>query len=240
MQRKPSPTAPGRTGPMANSRRCFGIYPQRGQYRAPATSGAVPVECLSLVGTGVRRLAHRAPRPTRPPERAAAAVLLQLPQTPAASNRRRPRRPGAREARFDPIADSPPLPARARAGTWPVPLTVERRDQGSRTEITLNGEIDLLCAPLVRRALTQCLDDGACTIEVDLTRVTFCDASGLSAFLSAHRRATALGGSLHLSRPAPVVARPIALACAEALLLGPQDGTPDGITILSLPSPRSA
>jgi anti-anti-sigma factor len=93
--------------------------------------------------------------------------------------------------------------------------------------ITLAGEIDMASAPIVRHALARCLTDGVRSIEVDLTRVGFCDCSGLSALLQAYHRAAAAGVSLRLHHPKPVVARLIALACADTPLLSP-DGMGEG------------
>ncbi|SEM62140.1 STAS domain-containing protein [Streptacidiphilus jiangxiensis] len=102
-------------------------------------------------------------------------------------------------------------------------LTVERHDWYGRAEITLVGEIDMDSAPIVRHALSRCVADGVRAIEVDLTRVSFCDCSGLSALLQAYDRAAAAGVSLRLHHPRPVVARLIALVCTDAPLLSLDD-----------------
>lgn len=74
-------------------------------------------------------------------------------------------------------------------GVMPLPqLTVHRHDRRTRTLITLVGEIDLESAPLVCASLEWCLRDGIRTLDVDLTLVTFCDCSGLNAFLHAAQR----------------------------------------------------
>jgi anti-sigma B factor antagonist len=101
-------------------------------------------------------------------------------------------------------------------------LTVERHDCNDRAEISLAGEIDVASAPILRHALSRCLADGVRTIEVDLTRVDFCDCAGLSAFLQAYHQAAAAGASLRLHHPRPVVARLIALACPDIPLLYPE------------------
>ncbi|MEU9443316.1 STAS domain-containing protein [Streptomyces sp. NPDC048304] len=67
----------------------------------------------------------------------------------------------------------------------------------------------------MRESLGQCLRDGIRTIDVDLTTVTFCDVTGLNAFLHASRATTVADGSLrlhsrprrwHESSPSPVTA----------------------------------
>jgi anti-sigma B factor antagonist len=61
----------------------------------------------------------------------------------------------------------------------PLPqLNVYRHDRTKQALITLAGEID-----------------------IDLTAVTFCDCSGLTAFLHASQQTTAADGSLRLHYP---------------------------------------
>jgi anti-anti-sigma factor len=86
-------------------------------------------------------------------------------------------------------------------------LNVYRHDHGTRALITLAGEIDLVTAPLVRVALAECLRDGIRVVDVDLTAVTFCDGSGLNAFLTASRLAAEAGTTLQLHYPPPTMVR---------------------------------
>ncbi|MHA5046942.1 STAS domain-containing protein [Streptomyces sp. SD15] len=103
----------------------------------------------------------------------------------------------------------------------PLPqLTVYRHDRRHRALITLAGEIDLESAPLVRAALVRCLRDGMRTIDVDLTPVTFCDCSGLNAFLHAAQQTTEAGGALLLHHPPPMLGLILDLTGSGFLLLG--------------------
>ncbi|MTE20130.1 STAS domain-containing protein [Streptomyces sp. TRM43335] len=86
-------------------------------------------------------------------------------------------------------------------------LNVYRHDRGTRALITFAGEIDLVTAPLVRAALAECLRDGIRVVDVDLTAVSFCDGSGLNAFLAASRLAADAGTTLQLHYPPPTMAR---------------------------------
>ncbi|CAM5687176.1 STAS domain-containing protein [Streptomyces chartreusis] len=85
-------------------------------------------------------------------------------------------------------------------------LNAHQHDQATRALVTLAGEIDLATAPFVRTALAARLRDGICTVDVDLTAVTFCDAGGLNAFLTASGPATDAGTTLY---PLPTLARMI-------------------------------
>ncbi|AWW35801.1 MULTISPECIES: STAS domain-containing protein [Streptomyces] len=104
----------------------------------------------------------------------------------------------------------------------PLPLlNVYRHDHTSRALITLAGEIDLATAPLVRTALAACVHDGIRTTDVDLTAVTFCDASGLSAFITSSRLAVDAGMTLQLHYPPPIMARIIEVTRCGFLLHEP-------------------
>jgi anti-anti-sigma factor len=96
----------------------------------------------------------------------------------------------------------------------------DQHDQGKQALITLSGEIDLESAPLVRESLERCLRDGIRTIDVDLTPVTFCDCSGLNAFLHAAQQTTAAGGTRRLHHPPTTLARILDVAGCGFLLLG--------------------
>jgi anti-anti-sigma factor len=97
-------------------------------------------------------------------------------------------------------------------------LTVYRHDRRKRALITLAGEIDMESAPLVGAALARCLMDGIRTIDIDLTPVTFCDCSGLNAFLYAAQRSTEAGGTLRLHHPPPTLSLILDLTGAGFLL----------------------
>ncbi|KOG30740.1 STAS domain-containing protein [Streptomyces resistomycificus] len=101
-------------------------------------------------------------------------------------------------------------------------LNVYRHDHTTRALVTLAGEIDLATAPLVHAALTGCLRDGIRTVDVDLTAVTFCDASGLNTFLTASWLATDAGKTLRLHHPPPAMARIIEMTGSAFLLHEPR------------------
>jgi anti-sigma B factor antagonist len=112
--------------------------------------------------------------------------------------------------------------------TDPHALLAYRLDTKNRALITFSGEIDLQSAPLVRQSLSECLRDGFRTIDVDLAAVTFCDCSGLNAFLTASQRTITAGGSLRLRHPSPAVTRLFTLTGSD-FLLRPHPGAPTGL-----------
>ncbi|MEV4947810.1 STAS domain-containing protein [Streptomyces sp. NPDC053755] len=69
---------------------------------------------------------------------------------------------------------------------------------GSRTTVTVAGEIDIDTVAELRQALATALSDGARLIDVDFTDVAFCDCTGLAVLLRAGRYARARGASLRV------------------------------------------
>jgi anti-anti-sigma factor len=67
----------------------------------------------------------------------------------------------------------------------------------------LSGELDIACVPTLREQLLGLLRPDASHLVVDLSRVSFCDASGLAVLIGTGRRAALLGGVLRLVAPAP-------------------------------------
>jgi anti-anti-sigma factor len=68
------------------------------------------------------------------------------------------------------------------------------------------GDLDISCAPVLREQLLGVLRARACLLVIDLSKVGYCDASGLAVLVSTARRARLLGGVLRLAAPAPPVA----------------------------------
>ncbi|MER7106869.1 STAS domain-containing protein [Streptomyces sp. NPDC000229] len=97
-------------------------------------------------------------------------------------------------------------------------LNIHRRDRGSHATITLVGELDLEMAHSVREVIEDCLGDGIRTVDIDLTLLTFCDVSGLNAFLIASRLTTTAGGWLCLRHPSPMLTRLLDLSGTGFLL----------------------
>ena len=77
--------------------------------------------------------------------------------------------------------------------------------------MTVSGEIDIASAPVLREQLLGLLRPHASRIVIDLSGVTFCDASGLAVLVAASRRAGLLDGVLRLAAPARPVATVLGL-----------------------------
>ena len=85
-------------------------------------------------------------------------------------------------------------------------LAFSARLQDGFTVAALIGDLDIACAPVLREQLLGVLGAQANLLVVDLSKVTYCDASGLAVLVGTARRARLLGGVLRLVAPAPPVA----------------------------------
>lgn len=66
------------------------------------------------------------------------------------------------------------------------------------TVVWVRGEIDIATAPELMRELAGAVGANQCRVVVDLTQVTFMDASGLNALVLARGRAEASSGEFRL------------------------------------------
>jgi anti-anti-sigma factor len=86
-------------------------------------------------------------------------------------------------------------------------LDLSARTVGGVTIAELNGELDIASAPALRDQLLSLLRPGSSRLVVDLSKVSFCDASGLAVLVNTGRRARLLGGFLHLAAVSPQAGR---------------------------------
>ncbi|WP_190394409.1 STAS domain-containing protein [Nocardiopsis quinghaiensis] len=86
-------------------------------------------------------------------------------------------------------------------------LKISSRSQEDVAVVTVGGEVDLYTAPQLRSELVEALDDGARRLLVDMSRVEFCDSTGISVLLSAMKRSRDKGGDLEIVAPRPAVTK---------------------------------
>ena len=82
-------------------------------------------------------------------------------------------------------------------------LSVRRHD--GYTIVAISGELDIASVPALRERLLGLLRPDASRIVIDLSGVTFSDASGLAMLVGVGRRADLLDGVLRLAAPTPLV-----------------------------------
>jgi anti-sigma B factor antagonist len=86
-------------------------------------------------------------------------------------------------------------------------LGLSARTSSGITVAKLVGELDIASAPALREELLSLLRHGSSRLVIDLSKVSFCDASGLAVLVSTGRRARLLGGFLRLAAVSPQVSR---------------------------------
>ena len=86
-------------------------------------------------------------------------------------------------------------------------LSVYARSERRCVIAALSGELDSTCAPALREQLLALLRSGTGRLVIDLSRVSYADASGLAVLVGTRHRAGLLGGFLRLAAPAPAVAK---------------------------------
>lgn len=77
-------------------------------------------------------------------------------------------------------------------------LSLESREVGDRTVLTVAGEIDVYTAPKLRDKITDVVNDGHYAIVVDLEGVEFLDSTGLGVLVGGLKKVRAHSGSLDL------------------------------------------
>jgi anti-anti-sigma factor len=74
------------------------------------------------------------------------------------------------------------------------------------TIIELDGEIDIFTSPALRERMLRALQRSTGLLICDLSRVSFCDASGLAVLVGVQRRARSMGITVGLAAPSPRMA----------------------------------
>jgi len=87
----------------------------------------------------------------------------------------------------------------------PAQLELVERDLGQETYLLAQGEVDVLTAPRLARALVRILHTSQGDVALDLNETLFLDSAGLHVLLNAQRRLTRRGRTLRvICRPGPV------------------------------------
>jgi len=79
--------------------------------------------------------------------------------------------------------------------------------RSTHTLVRLRGEIDVATAPKLNDRLLPLLRNGVGLVLLDLSEVSFCDASGLGVLVTIHLHAGVLGVTLRLTALRPRLAR---------------------------------
>jgi anti-sigma B factor antagonist len=97
--------------------------------------------------------------------------------------------------------------ARTSAGDEVGEFAVDTFRAAGHETVRVRGELDIATAPLLRSALDGVYARRPARVEVDLSGVTFLDASSLGTLIAARRRLAAQRAVLVLVDPSPIVRR---------------------------------
>ncbi len=86
-------------------------------------------------------------------------------------------------------------------GTSEIDLTVRSRVADGWTVLSVEGEVDLYSAPVLRDAALAATESGVDHVVLDLTAVPFMDSSGLGVIVACLKRLREIGGELALVSP---------------------------------------
>lgn len=78
---------------------------------------------------------------------------------------------------------------------------------GQSATVALSGQLDIDTGRELDAALDDLREQLVTGIVIDLSGLTFCDSTGLSALVTTHHHCTALGGYLRLAAPSPFLHR---------------------------------
>jgi anti-sigma B factor antagonist len=91
------------------------------------------------------------------------------------------------------------------------PFGLRTATRGTRTTVTVAGEVDLATAGRLEREMAQAIAAGSRTLALDLSQVGFMSSSGLHVLISADNTLRAQGGRLFIVSAPAVVQRLLCL-----------------------------
>ena len=114
----------------------------------------------------------------------------------------------------------------ARGITLAFTVTYATQDGGEAC-LRLAGELDLSTAPELNAAIDRLTAEGERHLLLDLSELTFCDSTGIAAFVRGDNRAAADGGWLRVTGATGRVARVLQVTgLAEVLSYEPETSGP--------------
>ncbi len=77
-------------------------------------------------------------------------------------------------------------------------MTIDDDLAGDRAVLSVKGEVDVYTAPTLREHILTAINEGASTVVVDLSGVSFMDSTGLGVLVGALKRLRQADGTLHV------------------------------------------
>ena len=99
-------------------------------------------------------------------------------------------------------------------------LTIASDVHAGHSVLVVDGELDLATAPQLTSTAMALVDAGADNVIVDARLLSFCDSSGLTAFVRIANRIEPTSGRLAIVGPQPIVRRVLEISgLAEKLVV---------------------
>ena len=115
-------------------------------------------------------------------------------------------------------------------------LSIEHRTESDLPVLSIAGDLDLASVPALNEAGTTVLEAGARHVIVDIAAVSFCDSSGLSAFVRIANALAPKGGRLAVAGPQPIVRRVLEISGLVDVFLVTED-VDEAVATLSVTQP---
>ncbi|MFC9591221.1 STAS domain-containing protein [Streptomyces sp. NPDC056944] len=80
-------------------------------------------------------------------------------------------------------------------------IEVDEDEYGPWTVLRVQGELDLVTSPRIRRRVHDAVAGGRHELVIDLSAVRFCDSSGVGVLIASRRLLRSCGGRLRLILP---------------------------------------
>src|SRR3954447_26925485 len=113
-------------------------------------------------------------------------------------------------------------------------LNIARQEHAGHPVLILDGELDLATAPQLTSIAMALVDAGASSVIVDARLLSFCDSSGLTAFVRIVNRLQPAAGRLAVAGPQMIVRRVLEISgLVETLVV--VDSVEDAVAALDAP-----
>lgn len=89
---------------------------------------------------------------------------------------------------------------------------------GEPHRLQFAGDLDLATCPVYADKVRKAFADGARSLVLDLSQVSFIDSSGLRVIGDAVSQSRQLGGTVTVHRPPPVILRTLRIAGLDSLV----------------------
>lgn len=116
------------------------------------------------------------------------------------------------------VLDQPDDPVTATTRFHSSGFSAEVETSAGKVVLRLDGELDMVSAPALNRAVRTALAAEPAAISVDLSELTFVDSTGVGVFVAGHRRAASMGCSFVLCSPRRAVLRTLQLTGLDELI----------------------